>query len=190
MFHQNEISPIIISRGTILCSLLYLNSRLGLIRLKYLYPVISVIVDLLPANTKMSGINKFVDGPSAVFRILGGMSHIGMHHHVWYMIYRCVMSCIWNRYVSHVSESCQCAVFNIWIRRVALVNTSCRTYESVMSHMSTRHVTHVNAPCLKYENVMSHWRQCFLSRVNTSCHTCICASCLTYENWLTNSATH
>jgi len=37
--------------GTIFYSLLYLNSRRGFNRLKYLYSVISVIVDSLPANT-------------------------------------------------------------------------------------------------------------------------------------------
>ena len=40
------------SSGTIFYSLLYLDSRRGYIRLKYLYPVISVKIDLLPANTK------------------------------------------------------------------------------------------------------------------------------------------
>ena len=41
------------------------NSGLGFSGLKYLYPVISGIVDLLPANTKMMAIDMFVDGPSA-----------------------------------------------------------------------------------------------------------------------------
>ena len=147
MFHKNEISPRITSSGTIFHLLLYLNSRLGFIRLKYLYPVISVIVDSLPANTKMSGINKFVDGPSAISRILGGMSHVGMNHHAWYMIYKCVMSCIWNRNVSHINESCQCAVLNIWIRRVALGKTSCRTFKCVMSRIWNRDVSHVKESC-------------------------------------------
>ena len=53
------MSPIIRASGTIFNSILYVNSGLGFIRLKYEYPVISVMVDSLPANTIM-GINKFV----------------------------------------------------------------------------------------------------------------------------------
>jgi len=37
--------------GTILYSLIYFDSRRGYIRLKYLYPVIFVKIDSLPANT-------------------------------------------------------------------------------------------------------------------------------------------
>ena len=69
MFHKHEMSPIIRAGGTIFYSLLYLNYRLGVIRLKCVYPVISEIVDPLPANTKMSGTDKFVDGQSAISRI-------------------------------------------------------------------------------------------------------------------------
>jgi len=44
-------------------SLVYLNSRIGFYRLKYLYPVILVIDNLLSGNTKKLGI---VDGQSAI----------------------------------------------------------------------------------------------------------------------------
>jgi len=67
------MGPIIRASGTILYSLSFLNSGLGLTRLKHVYTVISVIVDSLPANT-MSGIDKFVDGQSAISRIVGGAS--------------------------------------------------------------------------------------------------------------------
>ena len=43
---------IIRSTGTVFYSLLYLNSRRGFNGLKYMYSVISVIVDSLPGNTK------------------------------------------------------------------------------------------------------------------------------------------
>jgi len=66
------MSPIIRAIGTIFYSLSSFNSGVGLLRLKYLYLVISVTVDSLPANTKMSGIDKFVDGQGAISRILGG----------------------------------------------------------------------------------------------------------------------
>ena len=59
--------------SAIIHSLAYLNSRLGFSRLKYLYSVISVIVDLLPADTKRMAIDMFVDGQSAISRILGGL---------------------------------------------------------------------------------------------------------------------
>jgi len=55
--------------GTIFCSLLYLNSRIGFNRLKYLYSVISVIDKRLPGNTK----KWFVDGQSAISPFLGGI---------------------------------------------------------------------------------------------------------------------
>jgi len=53
-------------------SLLYFDLRLVFSVLKYLYSVISVIVDSLLVNTKMSAIDKFVDGQSAIFCIVGG----------------------------------------------------------------------------------------------------------------------
>ena len=65
------MSPIVRAIGTIFYSLSSFNSGVGLIRLKYLYLVISEIVDPLPANTKMSGIDKFVDGQSVISGIFG-----------------------------------------------------------------------------------------------------------------------
>jgi len=46
------MGPIIISTGTVFYSLLYSNSQRGVNGLWYVYSVISVIVDLLPGNTK------------------------------------------------------------------------------------------------------------------------------------------
>jgi len=66
------MSPDIRSSGTIFYSLVFLNSWLGFSRLKYLFSVISVIVDLLRAYTKILAIDMFVDGQSAISRILGG----------------------------------------------------------------------------------------------------------------------
>jgi len=43
----------------------------GRSRFKYMFPVISVIVYVLPANNKIMAINMFVDGQSAISRILG-----------------------------------------------------------------------------------------------------------------------
>jgi len=73
MFHENELSPMIRSSDTIFYSLLYLNLRLSFGRLKYLYTVISVSVDLLPANTKTMAIDMFVDVHIVNSRILGGL---------------------------------------------------------------------------------------------------------------------
>jgi len=52
MLHKNKSCSIIRSTGTVFYSLLYLNSRRGFNGLKYMYSVISVIVDSLPGNTK------------------------------------------------------------------------------------------------------------------------------------------
>ena len=62
---------IIRASGTIFCLLLYLNSRLGFNGLKYVYSVISVKIDSLPANTTKSGIDPFVDGRSEISQSLG-----------------------------------------------------------------------------------------------------------------------
>jgi len=70
------MSPTIRFSRTIFYSLSYLNSRLGLNRLEYLYSVISVIVDQLPANTKIMAIDMFVDGQSEISRILCGIEII------------------------------------------------------------------------------------------------------------------
>jgi len=52
MFHKNGMSPTIRTNCTICHSILYSNSRAIYHRLKYLYQVISVKLDLLHANTK------------------------------------------------------------------------------------------------------------------------------------------
>jgi len=52
MFHKNKMGSIIRSSGTVSYSLLYLNSRLGFHGLNFLYKVISIKIDSLPANTK------------------------------------------------------------------------------------------------------------------------------------------
>ena len=67
------MSPMIKSIDTGLYSL----SRLGFSSLQYLYSIISVKLDLVPANTKNMVLDLFVHGQSAISRILGGpiMSH-------------------------------------------------------------------------------------------------------------------
>jgi len=52
MFHKNRMSPTIRTNCSICHSILYSNSRADHNRLKYLYPVISVKLDVLHANTK------------------------------------------------------------------------------------------------------------------------------------------
>jgi len=53
VFHKNEMRPMIRSSGTIFFSLVYFNPERGYSRLKYMYTVISVKIDSLPANTKI-----------------------------------------------------------------------------------------------------------------------------------------
>ena len=60
--------------GTIFDSLVYVNSRIGCNGLKYLYPVISVMDNSLPSNTKKKAIAPFVDGQNAISPFLGGLS--------------------------------------------------------------------------------------------------------------------
>ena len=64
---------IITASRTIFYPLLYLNSQLGFNGLKYVYSVISVLDKRLPGNTKKWTIAPFVDGQSAISRILGGL---------------------------------------------------------------------------------------------------------------------
>ena len=52
MIHKNKLGSIIRLTGTEFYSLLYLNSRRAFCKIKYMYSVISVIVDSLPGNTK------------------------------------------------------------------------------------------------------------------------------------------
>jgi len=52
MFHKDKMGSIIRSTDTVFYSLLYLHSRPGFNGLKYVYSVISVLVDSLPGNTK------------------------------------------------------------------------------------------------------------------------------------------
>jgi len=50
----------ITANGTILSSILYCNSREVYMRINYMYSVISVTLDSLPANTQMQRIDQFV----------------------------------------------------------------------------------------------------------------------------------
>jgi len=52
MIHKNKLGSIIRLTGTEFYSLLYLNSRRAFCKIKYMYSVISVIVESLPGNTK------------------------------------------------------------------------------------------------------------------------------------------
>ena len=60
ILYKNGLSPLISTNCTICYSILYCNSPALYIRLKYVYSVISVIVDWLPGNNKTWTINKFV----------------------------------------------------------------------------------------------------------------------------------
>jgi len=72
MFHKNKIGSIIRTSGAIFYSLFHLNWQLGLNVLKYVYSVISVIEKRLPGNTTKWTIAPFLDGQSAISRIVGG----------------------------------------------------------------------------------------------------------------------
>ena len=72
VFQKHEMSPLIMSSDAIFYSLSYLNSLLGFSRLNYLYPVISVDVDLLPASTKKNDDNRHARG-----RLECDFSHLG-----------------------------------------------------------------------------------------------------------------
>jgi len=67
------MGPIIRQIGTTFYSLVHLNSRIDFNRLKYLYPVISVIKNSLSDITKEQGIAPFVDGQSTISPFLGGL---------------------------------------------------------------------------------------------------------------------
>jgi len=60
MFPKNGMGLLIRTNGTIFYSILNCNLRALHSRLKYVYSVISVIVDWLPGNTKNWAIDKFV----------------------------------------------------------------------------------------------------------------------------------
>ena len=60
--------PVSRTNGTIFYSFLYLHLRRAYWKLKYTYSVISVIVHLLPAHTKILAIDLFVGNRSAIFQ--------------------------------------------------------------------------------------------------------------------------
>jgi len=60
MFHKNGTSSLTRTNGPIFYSILCGNLRELYLRLKYMYSVISVLVDSLPGNTKNRGIDPFV----------------------------------------------------------------------------------------------------------------------------------
>jgi len=70
MLHKRQTSTMIRASGTIFWTLLILFSGLAYSRLIGLYLVMSVFVDSPPANTKMSGIDAFVNGKSAISAFL------------------------------------------------------------------------------------------------------------------------
>jgi len=72
MFHKNKLDSIIRASGAIFYSLLHFNWQLGFKVLKCVYSVISVIEKRLSGNTKKWTIAPFLDGQSAITRIVGG----------------------------------------------------------------------------------------------------------------------
>ena len=79
------MGSIIRSTRTVFYSLLYLNSRQGFHGLKFMYSVISVIVNSLPSNTKYRESTRY--GQSAIRRIpkyiyiYKGHTHDNPHNH-------------------------------------------------------------------------------------------------------------
>ena len=90
LIHKRGISPMIRTNGTILYSILYFNSRAVYSKLKYMFSVISVKFDLLPANIKNMAIELFVGIQSAISPFLGGIYiyiYIFMYIHIYTYIY-------------------------------------------------------------------------------------------------------
>ena len=87
MFHKNIMGSIIRSSGTIIYSLLYLNSRIGFNELKYLYSVISVIDKRLPGNTKKWTIAPFVDGHNTISPSFGGPIYLDVNIYTYTYVY-------------------------------------------------------------------------------------------------------
>ena len=57
------------------------------------------------------------------------------------------------------------------MRHITHMNTSCHTYEVVMSHVRMRHVTRTNESCHIYEWVTSHMWMSHVTHMNESCHS-------------------
>jgi len=154
-------------------------------RLTNLYSVISEILDLLPANTKIMAIDRFVDGQSAISRFLGGwMSQSRMRmSHVTHMNGSChacewVMSHMWMRHDTHVNVKSHHTY--LITRRLGSrnVNESRHTCKYVMSHMWISHdvkmgsVIHVNESCHTFEWFMPHMWISNVTHVDESYYTC------------------
>jgi len=83
--------------------------------------------------------------------------------------YERVVSHIWRSHVKHTQEPCQiydmprgyrgprsrtnsCSMSHIWCH-VKHMNTSCHTYEWVVSHIWIHHATHTHESCQTYQRV-------------------------------------
>ena len=153
MFHKNRLGSIIRFTGTVFYSLLYSNSRHGFNGLKYLYSVISVIVNSLPGNTK----NR--DGQIAISPSLGGCetgvptvsrtrgphkSHTHDRHTRDWCAHQCVLSVSQTRDWSkslRVWDSCARHEFLVCETRESLWETSlCGRQESHSRVHESRHI--------------------------------------------------
>ena len=150
---QKKMGSIIRSTGTVFHSLLYSNSRHGFNGLKYLYSVISVIVNSLPGNTK----NR--DGQIAISPSLGGCetgvptvsrtrgphkSHTHDRHTRDWCAHQCVLSVSQTRDWSkslRVWDSCARHEFLVCETRESLWETSlCGRQESHSLVHESRHI--------------------------------------------------
>jgi len=84
MFHKNKMGSIIRSTGTVFYSLLHFNLRQGFNGLKYVYSVISVIVDSLSGNTKNRESTR-----SWTARVLHGGCSVSVQSHL-FLIRKCL----------------------------------------------------------------------------------------------------
>ena len=167
-FHKNGMSPLRRTNGTIFYSILYRNLRLLYDRLKYVYLVISVIVDWLSGNTKKWTIDKFVAFGMRFFHSRADWSH--MSHWVGcYLNYTNSM-----RHMRHVYIQLIEFVILRWLIELVITGHTCLIDLDVMSNARTQwdiyetcvypphwvrdiEMTHsVDDNCLH----MSHWLEC------------------------------
>jgi len=128
---QKKMGSKIRSTGTLFNSLLYLNSRKGFYGLKYMYSVLSVIVDSLPGNTKN---RESTRSWTVRVRLV----------HPW----EACVSCM----VQYTQYHAWCKIHNtnhtIACRtHVVGIKTSRHAHLRVMSHVPNSHVSQMNESC-------------------------------------------
>jgi len=125
MFHKNKMGSMIRFTGTVFYSLWCSNSRKGFNGLKYMYSVISVIVDSPAGNTKNRESTRSWTGLVNAWRMADTRERL----HIWQSL---LTNYMWNICLVRVRHMADIYIWQTYVSVYTYRHISCETYERHM----------------------------------------------------------